>query len=449
MKETYYPRVLIVAMGRINAADTSNNGLLLRNMFGSWPKGCTAQIYSGGDNGDDGFFGRFYRIGKEDRRFGWLYYLLKAEVLQAFSNGSSMPQPNGTMMSRGSSWVRSYGKRFLLDTGLYEIIFKVGLSRKLRAWVNEFKPDLVFAQGYSLAFTQLPLLLAGNYRVPILYYPTDDWANERYHPKRSPAQMLSFWARRAVLSESRRLVDCATIRLAFNPYMRDEFRARYDKEFSVLMHGDVPERFNRASPIRAVADARPLIVCTGEFDKYRWSLLEDVDVACETLAQHGFNPCVVAYPVNLNPHMAERGGTFRHVRFAPCPGHEELVSVLIGADILFLPERFGPEIWDIKCSVSSKAHIFMFSERPIVVYSDSATGIARYAREEGWAAVVEHRDPLLLAGVLERLITDETERQRLIAGCQRTSMKYHDLTSIQSTFYDLVCRAAQRTNPVN
>jgi glycosyltransferase involved in cell wall biosynthesis len=236
--------------------------------------------------------------------------------------------------------------------------------------------------------------------------------------------------------------------LAFNPYMRDEFRARYDKEFSVLMHGDVAERFHRASSTRAVADARPLIVCTGDFDKYRWSLLEDVDVACESLARRGFNPCVVAYPVNLNPHMVERGRTFRHVRLAPCPGHEELVSVLLGSDILFLPERFGPEIWDIRCSVSSKAHIFMFSERPILVYSDPATGIARYAREEGWAAVVDRRDPLLLAGVLERLITDQSERQRLIAGGRRAAMKNHHLPSIQSAFYNFAICAVQGTKSV-
>jgi len=446
MNDTPFPRVLVVAMGRINAADTSNNGLLLRNLFGGWPKSHTAQIYSGSDNGDEGFFGRYYLLRKEDRRLGWLYYRLKAEAQHTVSGAPTGEEACVPMSSRWATRVRIIGKRWLIDTGLHELLFKVRLSAELRAWVDEFKPDIVFAQGYNLAFTRIPLLIADYCRAPIAYYPTDDWSDSLYDPRTSPARVLSCWARRAELSESRRLVDHAAIRLAFNPYMRDEFRTRYSKEFTVLMHGDDAERFRRTSPTRAAADARPLIVCTGDFDKYRWTLLEDMDVACEILTQRGFNPWVMAYPVNLSSLMAERCATFHHVRLAPCPKHEELVSVILGADILFLPERFGPEVWDIRFSVSSKAHLFMFSGRPIVVYSDSATGITRYAREEKWAAVVEQRDPLLLADVLERLITDQTERQRLIADGSRVAMKNHHLPSIQSAFHDLVCSAVQ-TNP--
>lgn len=430
-----YPRVIVVSMGRINAADTSNNGLLLRNLFGGWPKECLAQVFSSDDNGDAGFFGQYYRLSARERRLGRLYYRLKAEAMSAAARPDA---------STGLKWIHGLGnrgRRLVVDTGLYELIFKIRLSRELRAWVANFRPDFIFAQGYSLAFTQLPLLLAEYSRAQIVYYPTDDWANELYHPRRSPAEIVSRWARRVVLSESRRLVERATVRLAFNPYMRDEFRSRYGEEFTVLMHGDGPERFQRARPLRAVADARPLIVCAGAFNKYRWSLLEDIDKACETLAQRGFQPCVVAYPVNLTPDMAEIGRAFRYVRLVPSPTHGDLTSVLVGADILFLPERFGSEVWDIKCSVSSKAHLFMFSGRPIVVYSDSATGVARYAREERWAAVVECRDPLQLAGVLERLITDQAEMQRLIAGARHAAMQNHYLPTIQSSFSDLLCGA--------
>ncbi len=447
MNATDFPRVLVVAMGRINAADTSNNGLLVRNLFEGWPKERLAQVYSGGNNGDAGFFGHYYQLGPNERRFGCLYYLLKAEVPQTLPTAPSSPRQNAAMGARLATWIRACGKRCLMDTGLYELLFKIRLSAKLQAFVDKFDPQIIFAQGYSLAFTQLPIQIADFCRAAILYYPTDDWSAERYHPKRSPVRVLSYWARRAVLRESRLLVARATVRLAFNPYMRDEFRTRYGKEFTVLMHGDDATRFRRTSPSRVVADARPLIVCTGDFDKYRWQLLEDIDKACEELTLRGFKPYVAAYPVNLNPKMVELASAFRHVRLAPCPPHAALVSVLIGADILFLPERFGPDVWDIKLSVSSKAHLFMFSGRPTVVYSDAATGIAKYAREEQWAAVVDRRDPILLAEVLEQLITDPTERQRLIANARQAAAKNHDLPSIQSTFHDLVCSAVQCTKP--
>jgi len=99
-------------------------------------------------------------------------------------------------------------------------------------------------------------------------------------------------------------------------------------------------------------------------------------------------------------------------------------------------------------SVSSKAHLFMFTGRPILVYSDAATGIARYAREESWAAVVEQRDSLQLAGVLQQLMMDQTEQHRLIAGARRVALKNHHLPSIQSAFRDLICSAVQAARPV-
>jgi hypothetical protein len=52
-----YPRVLVLAMSRINAADADSNGLLLPNLFGSWRRKNLGQIYGSADNADEGLFG--------------------------------------------------------------------------------------------------------------------------------------------------------------------------------------------------------------------------------------------------------------------------------------------------------------------------------------------------------------------------------------------------------
>lgn len=38
VEDSKYPRVLVATLGRINAVDSFNNGLLLRNLFGGWPR---------------------------------------------------------------------------------------------------------------------------------------------------------------------------------------------------------------------------------------------------------------------------------------------------------------------------------------------------------------------------------------------------------------------------
>lgn len=432
-----YPRVLVVVLGRINAEDTFNNSLLLRNLLGGWPRENLAQICSGGDNGDEGFFGRYYQLGPQDRWLGRLFYRLKAEAPQGTTETVGAAGSHNTILPVAAS-LRALGKRLLMDTGLYELIFRPRLSREMLAWVEDFRPDIIFAQGYNLAFTWLPLMLARRFKLPIVYYPTDDWPNNRYRPDMSRSLIVSRLARHAVNTSSRELVNKSTVLLAFNRFMREEYRNRYGKEFTVLMHGDDFTRFEAIPPRRLAASDECWIVCTGDFDRHRRPLLEDLDQACELLSVKGLNVRATVFPVDISSCISAFPHGLRHVDFEQCPSHIGLASVLQGADIVFLPERFDETVSFIQLSVSSKAHLFMFSSRPIVVYSDPATGIVRYAREDGWAAVVDHRDPHLLADTFEKLITDENERQRLIVGARRVAMRNHHLPTIQASFYDLL-----------
>ncbi len=436
MEETSYPRVLVVCMGRINAADSSNNGLLVRNLFGEWPKDCLAQVFSGGDNGDAGFFGHYYQLGKSDRLCGTLYHKLKQGGINAGGLLSTSTKQNEKLQWR--YWIRNCAWHYLVDTGLYELFFLVRLSAKLKSFVDAFSPQMIFMQGYSLNFTRLSMQLAAHSRTPIIYYPTDDWAESRYNPLSSQLSVFSWFARRSVLYETRRLVDRVTIPIAFNHYMRDVYRERYGKNFNVLMHGDEAERFRRITPRRDVGSDQLLIVCTGEFDTYRWDLLKDMDEACVMLKAQGIQPCVMVYPVNYSQKLEAQARCFRHVRLAPCPKHDDLAAVLMGADILFLPERFGPDVWRIRSSVSSKAHLFMFSGGPIIVYSNPSTGVARYAKEYGWARVVDRRDPTELARVIKELAGSNKERQLLADNVCRTINANHNLSKIRKQFLVLI-----------
>jgi len=425
-----YPRVLIVVMGRINTADASNNGLLLRNLFAEWLRENTAQIFSSGENGDQGFFGRYYKLGSQECRLGKLFYRLKMKAqagegpdLRAMpSMPKPRPRPFKTLLNS-----------LLVDSGLYEVLFKPRISAELLAWAQAFKPDLIFSQGYSLRFAWLPVMLAQRLSVPIAYYPTDDWPSEAYRANiRFPC--LARFMSRVVTRSAGALVEQAALRLAFNPYMKQEYSKRYQRDFSVLMHGDDKDRFEAVRPRRLAEPDEHWIVTTGIFNENRKPLLDDLDQACTLLNERGLKVKATVFPVGVLSDRGRDGEPYRHLRFAPCPSHEELPALLRGADILFLPERFDKSAEGISLSISTKAHLFMFSGKPIVVYSAPSTGIARYAREEGWAALVDHRDPCLLAEAISRLIVDGDHRQSLIANAGSTADRNHGLGYIRSEF---------------
>lgn len=433
-EDSKYPRVLVVVMGRINAADSDNNGLLLRNLFGNWPRENLAQIYSSGDNEDAGFFGHYYKLGPQDRRLGQLFYRLKAKA----RDKAELTTAAQTHTSARAYFIGSLAKCLLVDTGLYELIFCPRLSRPMRAWVNDFKPDVVFAQGYNLTFTWLPLRISQHAGIPICYYPTDDWPITIYRRSKGIVWLMGWPARRAVTRASRELAQRSAVRLAFNPSMQQEYSARYQRSFSVLMHGDDPGRFAATQPKRLAAPDELWIIGTGVFERHRWPLLRDLDQACDILTAAGRRVRVTIFPVNWPSEMALRQEQFRHVQFAPCPNHDDLAAVLRGADMLFLPERFDETVEDIKLCVSSKAHLFMFSGKPIVVYSALQTGIAQYAKRERWAMLVDQRNPRTLASAFQKIAEDDQLRQRMFADAQRTARQNHDLAAIQTTFRKLL-----------
>ena len=46
--------------------------------------------------------------------------------------------------------------------------------------MEQFAPDVIYAEGYSLGFVWLPLLLRKRYGWPIAFHTGDDWPRDLY-----------------------------------------------------------------------------------------------------------------------------------------------------------------------------------------------------------------------------------------------------------------------------
>jgi hypothetical protein len=431
MEKEFYPKVLILAMGRINKTDTANNGLLLRNLFSDFPLSATAQIYSGGGNDDEGFFGSYYCLNKKDRFLGSLFFRLKSEANIQNEHELNYSYSNNKLII--PNFIKRLGKKILMDSGLYELIFRPRLSKAMVKFVESFNPDIVFAQGYYLTFAWLPCMISERFKVPIAYYPTDDWSESRYRKESGNTSIFSYFMRYIVRKSAFDLVQNSKLCIAFNNQMKSAFLKRFNKNFEVLMQGDNKDRFENVKPVRNASNGNTLIVSTGDFDSHRLPLLQDLETACEILNNEGLKVHVFVYPVNKIPEFV-----FKHITIGETPSHESLVSFLKGADILFLPERFDSSVDFIKYSISSKAHLFMFSEKPIIVYSHSLSGISNYAKEEKWALSLDVRDSSLLAKNITELIKNRDLQKCLKDSCKIVSAKNHHLPKIKSDFLEML-----------
>lgn len=437
MKLNNYKRICIITAGRINKYDTTNNGLLFRSLFKNWPKENLSQIYNSGSNNDEGFFSNYYQLNEKDRRYGKIYKIVK-------NNNNN----NNTLASIFSKRKRkenftdilfSILKKTFIETGLYELIFRPCLSTELKEWINTIKPDIILAQGYSLTFSELPLLIKNYTNAKLAFFTTDDWPQYLYSGSQGESKLLSFFARIKLKETLNKLIEKADIPIAFGSPMQEEYTKRYRKPFQSLFHADDPLRFEKSTPTRLVKEDTISIVTVGTFDRYRWPLVGDISQSCKILKQRGIDVQISVISSAIDVKAYAELMKMEHVKLYKDPGSDSLPKLLKGADILLLIEAFDNKRANaIKLSISTKAHLFMFSKVPILVYANPLTGIANYAQKYGWACILGERNIEKLAKCIEKLYYDQELRSQLIDTAYNVGLENHDLNRIEKKLFEIL-----------
>ena len=428
-----YPKVLVIALGRINKGDLHNNGLLLRNLFKNYPKENTAQIFSSGNNFDDGFFGHYYCISKEDRRFGRLFYHFKGEELV---EKISDEQPSQSAIKQR---IKSIILNLFIKTGLYELLFRVKISKQMENWIENFKPDIIFAQGYNLSFSLLPILIKKAFNIKLAFLTTDDWPRYLYSGMLRENKVLSIFARRKAKKLSNELIKLTDIPFAFGHPMAKEYEKRYGKIFYVISHSDEPKRFDLCQAKRLNPPEVYSIITIGNFNHYRWPLLLDLNEACEILNAEGIyvRLSILSSAIEIEGKLKLRNANY--IDIYEDPGNDNLPCYLKGADLLFLPEGFDENFVEaIQLSISSKAHLYMFSKKPIIVYAHKNTGVAQYAHDFGWAKVITERSSEKLANVIKEQLNNKSASKNQAVVAYNFALSMHDNKIVSRKFQQLL-----------
>lgn len=416
-----YPRVLFVTKTPVGR--TSGQSASLRQWFQDWPRDHLAELYSGGSDEDVGFSGTRYRLGPADRRCGRLFMALKQSAL-----GGAAHDPGAAAKTDGDSEAPSLRRRLsrlLVGSGLWELIFAVRLSPGLKQWVEDFAPDVCFAQGFDLSFMWLPLLLKRELGVPYYVQISDDWAGTLH-----TAPPLAPVMRPLTQRVFQRFATQAGLCGSNGPTMSQEYLRRYGVNFRPLMMGDDSARFRAATPRRLTPPGVASIVYSGNLGLNRWEALLDVDAVLERLAAEGLAAHLTAFIPEHDrlPQLA----TCKHLTVADALGNAEVPAVFTGADVLLLPESFTPGLDRyIALSISTKAHLYMLSERPILLYGPPAAGVVNYGLSEGWAEVVGRRDPEALYQALRGLLTDAARGQELVARAREVAAANHEAAAVR------------------
>lgn len=434
-----HPRVLLILLSCINKAD--QHGGAVREWFADWPTENLAEIYSNGEVGEERFCGYNFKLGQKERKFGKLFFKIKKSSIGQISY-SIIPEKDFDKLNNPNviSILRNRISNLLIDTGIWELIFRPKLSEDLITFIKKFDPQLIYCSGYNLTFSWLPLMIHKEFNIPICFDTTDDWPKYLY--RNSP---LSFIMRPIVNRTVKSLISSSIMRLTVGKRMALEYQKRYNISFEPLMLCDDLNRFRDAVPHCLVDENTKSIIYSGSLDLKRWiSIIEICEAAKKIEIKDGNKILVLVFATSIPPEAINKLREIDNLKLFPGAKHEELPSLLKAADILFLPETFDPLIAEeIKFSISTKAFLYMMSEKPVLVYASPVTGIMDYAKEEEWACTVDEHDIEKLTLALKELLTNTKYRETLINRGIQVANSNHNGLRVRERFLFLISKSVK------
>lgn len=422
------PRVLVVAHNPFS--DVQNNGKTLTGFFEGWPRDRLAQLYLTLDEPSFTVCGNFYRVTDLD--------VLK-DLLRLGSSSAGPVQQ--------TSWQSdSKVKASLSRSRLYRLVRRVFLARlplalmirsvvwrrgrrdddRLRQWLDDFAPELVFFQSSSATFAfDLVEQICADRRIPLIVETTDDYL--------TPGSRWSLTGRlyyRGMQRVYRRAVTRAYAVVAICQKMADEYRRRFGGSYVLAMNSVAIEE---TSPPTALTPDRPAVLhFAGNLGLNRWRVLASVGRALDELAErHGITAQLEIYSIDEpEPAVLEALTTSRRVRFCGAVGHDELREHRARADVVVHVESFDRRNRHVtRLSVSTKIPEYMASDRVIFAVGPGDVASIEYLRDNEIGQVVTEDSPPLVADALRALLTDEALRVRLRERAMTLAHRNHSRTA--------------------
>jgi glycosyltransferase involved in cell wall biosynthesis len=323
---------------------------------------------------------------------------------------------------------------WVVANGLWELAFPAFISPGLLEWCKTFNPDIIYSTCTDISYISLTLQLKRLLQVPLCLQVDDDWMGCRY--RRGVGRLT---ARPVLERKVQSLLAGADLRISNGPLMTRVFLERYAVHFEPVYLADDIRRFDEVGGGGVGSPERPVIVYCGSLILGRWQGILDLDDALGTLGEWGEHVTIHVHTHHVPMEAADAFKCRPRIRVLPGPSDAEVPGILCRADLLILPESFLSSVRDyIHLSISSKAHLYMMSGRPSLVYGPAGVGVVEYARSERWAKVVDRPDREALASAVRNLLKDPMEAQAQVTQARGVALRNHQIQQVRESFRSML-----------
>lgn len=429
-----FPRTLIVGA---HFSEDSGVGTFLGRLFSAWPADRLATVCDSRERPDWRRCRLHYRAGGLEYRlrkpFGWLApanesgRVLPPATVDAATNAAAA---GVSRRGRGTRRIRRAVRRLL---GGGEFLYRIGPSPQLLAWVEDFRPEVLYGHCSTLDSVLFLRAMQRALKLPLVLHFMDDFPESLYREG-----WVSKFVRERYLAEFAGLVGSAAVRIAICEEMAQAYEKRYRRPVLWLPMPVELEAYQTAARTQWAA-ARPFRLRYG--GRVGWAIREclaDLAAAVQTVRREGADVAfdIVTFQRDEVPAACRAAaGVSVHL-----PGPlADLPRSQAEADLLVICYDFDPVSFrQARYSMPSKLADCMASGTPILVYGPAGLPVVEYARREGWGEVVDRRDPAVLRAAVRELMTSASLREHRGRIARRLALERHAAGAVSESLKDML-----------
>lgn len=429
------PKVLIIGQPFTN---NSGGGITQANLFSGWDKNkiavvCTIHMFN---NLNTELCNTYYLIGNKEYKWVFPFNLLQRNVISGGlkidqKNINETPPAAATKVALRTRIINKYFYPFLEFVGLFHCISKITMSDTLCKWIDDYKPDVIYAQASSRETVLFCSLMTEYAKKPMVFHMMDDWPATI--SEKGPFK--NYW-RKKIDSEFRILLNNATVLLSISDYMAQEYKNRYGKNF-ITFHNPIEIEFWKSYQRKTYKlSEAPVLLYAGRIGPGIQVSLETIAMAVDMANVELDKPVQFILQTELKPVWVEK---YKCVKHKSLVAYKELPKVFAEADLLILPYDFSDDsVKFIKYSMPTKAPEYMMSGTPIIVYAPEVTAIVKDAEKNKWAKLVTENNAAALAGAVKHLCINENEREQIALNAISIAENKFNSVNVRNRFRETI-----------
>jgi glycosyltransferase involved in cell wall biosynthesis len=419
--------------------DFSGGGITLTNLFKGWPKKNIAVAFfaHGLSNVTTDVCAIYYQLGRDEHKWIFPFNLIQKKFDSGLKTFEESTILSSTHSEKGFRYklVNNYFYPFLNWIGILHFASKVSISDRLRNWLIEFNPEVLYLQVSTREEIRFANELISFQNWPTIIHIMDDWPSTISNK----GPFKKFWAR-TIDRELKSLFNRVDLRLSISDAMAREYLKRYGQTFLPfhnpidtdvwLLHSKRDYSLN-SEYVKVLYSGRIGIGITE-------SLLE-VAAVLESLNKEGYMTRLHIQTPTSDPGIISQLRKFESVVINPFADLKEIPKIFSEADILVLANDFNKEGLDyLKLSMPTKASEYMISGTPILVYSPAETAVSEFfLQNECGLCVAKHNSDDLAIG-FKFLFDNKNYREKIGRNAVHYAMTKFDSKKVRNEFQSLI-----------